>query len=958
MVVFVIIHNILNILKGLCTMKFVQILMLILSTLFILPYNALSASYGTISFENDGSFGIQVPGKPKVTGSLFLWHGDWKYATPSNVETDGAESWKGAMPGSDVATGYVSYSQSVKSTPDGGADIALDFRKVGEISLSRGIFMLLQFPRDYSGEAIAFTHGSPYLAADDYKTSARGFGINLSESVSLELSVDRACIFEHRGKEGEALMNIRLSPEADARVNISLRFKPAINVSVPCQMETVQSPLAIREVKLSHEKVPKFDVIELTADITGTYDNFLDPDDITVDAVFTSPSGRKVEMPGFIYQGFKSEQEGDLELLSCNETPTWKIRFAPTETGNYTAIVNAKDRSTRAKSKEYKFECMESVSGGFVKISKPATTGSPLYFQLDNGEPLFLIGHNMPTYYPNAEEYFAKMEQGGENYNRFWMYSSALGLEWGQPVGYYRLEEAWKLDRAIEAASRHGIYLMICFDTHQDFRENWERNPYNIRQGGPCKTPLSFFTDINARELYKKRLRYIAARWSAYTNILAWEFMNEIEGWDGAEKNRPAVAKWHSEMAKVLRKNDPYEHPISSSLWTTDGWQELWKLTEMDFVQSHYYANSQRDMAEEVARICAQKRRDYPDKLHLFAEYGIMSGSGTLENDPTGVHIHNGNWAGLMSGSASVPASWWHESYIDPQNLYKIYLGLVRFVSDEKDLAGSAWKIPLSAGVSYANQPEQLSYADARFAGSGERWKKPEETIFTVNPDGTVENIGKLPMLLHGNAHKALSVPFTFRVDFPVSGRFVMHIGRAGSNGLLKIKLDGTDLASIDLPTGEGLGVSSEYVGQWKRWETVYDKDVSIDIPAGKHEIQIQNQGADWVSVDYFQLTNYITGSRPSIRVMGMQTSNTAILWLQNKNHTWYNVRDKVEINPISAVRLELSDFDEGEYKTEFWDTINGDIMESKTFQSSNGRLVIDIPELKFDVALKVKKLR
>lgn len=917
---------------------------------------AYGANRGDIKFDKDGNFTIQAPGISKITGSLFLWYDDWKYATPSSVEILETNIWKGNMPEANTNYGYISYIQSVKTLPGGGADISLEFNKNGDIQLTRGIFLLIQFPRELSGETLSFTHGSPYITSDAYITSARGFSINLSQSTALEFKSERACIFEHRGNIGEALMNIRLTPNADSKVNISINFKPAINVIPLYQAETTEAKLAIHDVKLSSDKVTRFNILTLSIDLTATYDNFFDPDDLKVDALFTSPSGKKIEMPGFVYQAFKAEYEDDLELLLPDGKPTWKVRFAPKELGTYKFIVNVKDRNGSVKSKEHKFECIDSDSKGFVKISKAIDSKAPLYFQFDNNEPLFIIGHNMPTYYPNVEEYFIKMKENGENYNRFWMYSTALGLEWAQPVGFYRFEEAWKLDKALELASKHGIYIMLCFDTHQDFRDNWEYNPYNSKQGGPCRTPLSFFTDVNAHSLYKKRLRYIVARWSAYTNIIAWEFMNETEGWEGAEKNRGAVTKWKSKMAKFLRKLDPYEHPISSSLWTTEGWSELWKLPEMDFVQSHYYANSEKDMAEQVVKICSQKRNEYPDKLHLFAEYGILSGSGTLENDPDGIHLHNGNWSALMSGCASVPISWWHESYIDPQGLYKVYKGIANFVAQEKDLTQDAWKPIELVSISYITPPEQVTFSDLRINLSGESWKKLETSSFNISNDGKIENVDQIPSLVHGNVHKEFQVPLIFNVDYPTDGKFVLHIGRVGQDGLLKIFLDGNEMASVSLPTGEGLGLYSEYIKQWKRWETVYNTDVSINVPAGNHEIRIQNDGVDWINIEYINLVNYLSNQKPNLRVVGMQTPNKALLWLQNKDRTWFNVRNKKEIIPVKASKIVLSGLNDGEYNIEIWDTRKGIVLKQDTYKAENNILTYEVPEIKDDIAIKIKQ--
>jgi len=270
------------------------------------------------------------------------------------------------MPEPGVTDGYISYTQTVKPTPDGGADIALAFHKDGEIHLTRGIFLLLQFQApEMSERVIAFTHGPPSVVSDDYRIGARGFGINLSDSTALEFSLDRTGLFERRDEEGKASMNVRLSADADAEVNIHLRFKrsgidPDPTESVPSwQPGPQQSRLAIHGVELSMNRVPRFHVVELTVDLSATYGNPFDPEDIAVDAIFITPSGRKMKFPGFFYQGFKAEYEDDLELLSRDGEPAWKVRFAPVEMGSYNVSVSVRDRSGTVTSEERKFDCVE-----------------------------------------------------------------------------------------------------------------------------------------------------------------------------------------------------------------------------------------------------------------------------------------------------------------------------------------------------------------------------------------------------------------------------------------------------------------------------------------------------------------------------------------------------------------------------------------------------------------------
>jgi hypothetical protein len=248
-----------------------------------------------------------------------------------------------------------------------------------------------------------------------------------------------------------------------------------------------------------------------------------------------------------------------------------------------------------------------------------------------------------------------------------------------------------------------------------------------------------------------------------------------------------------------------------------------------------------------------------------------------------------------------------------------------------------------------------LTYTDIRFTGSGDSWQIPKETVFTINDDGTVENGEYLPNLLHGHFHEDIRVPFTFHVDFPVAGEFILHIGRVGDNGLLKFYLDGEEISTVELPTGEGLGVSSTYIDRWRRWETTYDKNVSVNIPAGQHEIRIQNDGRDWITVDYLRLTNYRTNATPDLRTIGIQTSKKALIWVQNRAYTWFNVRDKAPIPSVPPTQLILTGFADGEYDVELWDTVDGTVIGRESSTAADSKLVIDLPEVKRDLAVKIK---
>jgi hypothetical protein len=223
---------------------------------------------------------------------------------------------------------------------------------------------------------------------------------------------------------------------------------------------------------------------------------------------------------------------------------------------------------------------------------------------------------------------------------------------------------------------------MLCFGTYGEFTTGgffneglWKQNPYNAANGGPCAKPEEFWTNPQARALYRQRLRYIAARYGYRTGIQAWEFWNETN----------APAPWVQEMASYLKGTGPYAKsgpadPFGHLVTTTYGDDAVWKLPEIDFTQSHHYGEGNIPDHAPIVHDDAQRYLAY-GKPHLMAEFGIDWRDADRKYDPGGkaVNFHNGLWAGALSGDAGGAMLWWWDNYVHPLSLYAPFGPLRRF---------------------------------------------------------------------------------------------------------------------------------------------------------------------------------------------------------------------------------------------------------------------------------------
>src|SRR6185436_8330311 len=129
-----------------------------------------------------------------------------------------------------------------------------------------------------------------------------------------------------------------------------------------------------------------------------------------------------------------------------------------------------------------------------------------------------------------------------------------------------RMKQAWLLDQVFKLAEQRGVYIMLTLLNHGAFSTSvnpeWNDNPYNIANGGPLKEPRLFVRNAQARELFKRRVRYIAARWGYSPNLFAWEWWNEVS-WTPIDDL--SLKPWVAEMTAYIQQYDPNHHLVSLS---------------------------------------------------------------------------------------------------------------------------------------------------------------------------------------------------------------------------------------------------------------------------------------------------------------------------------------------------------------------------------------------------------
>ncbi len=249
-----------------------------------------------------------------------------------------------------------------------------------------------------------------------------------------------------------------------------------------------------------------------------------------------------------------------------------------------------------------------------------------------------------------------------------------IQIEYGEPkdvldapgLGRYYEKTAERLDEILRLSEEKGLYVMLTFDHHGIFKDfidiwasnaEWKTNPYNAANGGPCESPTDFFTNPEAKKIYKNRLRYLVARWGYSTHLACWEFFNEVDNVLNWQDIPPlAIVNWHKEMADYLKQIDPYKHLVSTSV-TSKEIPGLWEIESLDFTQHHNYGQT-NGMKKSILKYVEKFKK--PDVVGEFA----MGDKGPGKDYPIELYeieLHNGLWRGMFSPTPVLPLSWWWE---------------------------------------------------------------------------------------------------------------------------------------------------------------------------------------------------------------------------------------------------------------------------------------------------------
>jgi len=699
-------------------------------------------------------------------------------------------------------------------------------------------------------------------------------------------------------------------------------------VSIP--MLTAQAP-SITAATPAASSVEQWGKFEVKLDVTGTWVNPYDYDEIRVAATFTDPDGQSKTVDGFFMQDhtITNTQTGALSTVGNG---SFKVRFSPDKPGAWTyalSITNASGTGTFAPQTFTVTSADQAVNSGFVRADQTN------YLHFDDGKQYVPVGENIAWQSTNAyvdfKNWLTKLSDNDGNFFRLWQCSWGLGLEWRNgSAGYaglrkYKQNNAFYTDWLFDFCAEKGIYVMYCLQHHgqvsTNVNPNWSDSPYNAVNGGPCANTWDFFSNTAAKNHTKNRYRYVLARWGYSRNVMSWELFNEVGWTDQFEQRKDDIAAWHAEMAAYLKANDPNGHLVTTSYVNEYNDPNVWNMPDIDFTQTHYYVET-----PFLERALAAGVRGYLNeygKATLNGEFGLSgSGSGLATIDPNGIHIHNSMWGSLFAGGLGTGMSWWWDNYIDPKNLYYHFAPISAVARVFPFRAANMMPAPASvSGVP----------ADLLLTPTQTGWGALADSSITINSDGSISSAGAgIGRFLYGSQwNTQYRRPPVFYVNYPVSGQFKVRTGGdSGQAPKIVIWVDGVKVLE------QNATVNQTY---------------SVNVPAGQHTIKVDNSGTDWISIAAYTFSGL--GSGVDVYVLKSDSHNRVAGWALNNSYNYQNVPVNGIPPAASGGILQVPDVANGSYTLKYFDCLSGALLASEPVTVSNGALSVALPDLLWDLA-------
>jgi hypothetical protein len=272
---------------------------------------------GSFICDARGRFIMQPKDQPKIEIGFFLWHDAWVYETLEagkvetiDVRTNG-ELWVCGVWGTRNGARPLKYAMGL--SPHGSqVDVRLELEKTGEVKLTDGIWATVHTAVTPVDPRMVYL--SPCADAPIGKPIEGVFNrtfIGPESGTAGWFGGEGVCRLRSRMGASSRAFEVKFSKKRDFSVEekdvvtAAFGFAPMPRILRPVVTDCRALALSAR----APEKAARFGCCEIDVTLSGTWDNPYDPDDVALDAMVTTASGKTTRC---------------LDSLWCRSVSNWK----------------------------------------------------------------------------------------------------------------------------------------------------------------------------------------------------------------------------------------------------------------------------------------------------------------------------------------------------------------------------------------------------------------------------------------------------------------------------------------------------------------------------------------------------------------------------------------------------------------------------------------------------------
>jgi hypothetical protein len=270
--------------------------------------------------------------------------------------------------------------------------------------------------------------------------------------------------------------------------------------------------------------------------------------DLRLDASFTGPSGQTFTLPGFF-----------------DGNATWRVRFNPDAAGRWRYRISAQPADP-GLTVEGEFEVTLATGPGFLR----ATPGEAWGFRDEAGDPVFIFGDTVYNLFGMAYcgvdvvPFLRRRAEQGFNFLRCRLPMSLYHPPEGFNQWMDRRIWPWGGSETVPLFDRFNLDYFAVVDAVMREIEALGLRVELIMEGWGFEFPYNN-RQVFLPEWEELWMRYLIARYDAFTCVASWTPLNEYEYYpDGIFRHTPVADRWAMRIGRWIKSVAQHGHLVTA----------------------------------------------------------------------------------------------------------------------------------------------------------------------------------------------------------------------------------------------------------------------------------------------------------------------------------------------------------------------------------------------------------